>query len=275
MKSVKVFIYSYKNKNILDQVKDLISKQSGMLDVSYYVFDQNNVDRTFNFEEVPNVIYNFIHWDDYKSISYYRNTVILNDNIKDYFLEINPNISMMDSWDLYLSSALKENMVISGKGISSLSIDRHRILNENKESSAIQLTNFIDINFLFLTLKNSMLLTKLNMLKDLGQDLLASILFFDAGHRVYSLPSKAYIQMEQENKDTYAPYSKIHGYNKMLQYIINKNNKEFEDFHGVKLSKLTNLPYEIDDVEYLNFRISLEQLDVPRFLSGYNGVQIV
>jgi hypothetical protein len=113
------------------------------------------------------------------------------------------------------------------------------------------------------------------MLKDLGQDLLASCLLLSAGYRIYSLPSKAYSQIEQENRDTYVPYSKIHGYNKMLRYIVSKNNKAFEDFHGIQLSKLTKLPYEIDDVEYLSFKISLEELDVPRFLSGYNGVQIV
>ena len=275
MKSIKVFIYSYKNKNLLDQIKDLISKESSMFDVSYYVFDQNNVDRDFNFKDIPNVIYKFIHWDDYKSMAYYRNTCILNEKRTDYFLEINPNISIMNSWDLYLSSVLKENGVVSGKGIPKLSIDRHRILTDTEESQSVQLTNFVDINFLFLRSKEAMVLTKLNMLKDLGQDLLASCLLLSAGYRIYSLPSKAYSQIEQENKDTYVPYSKIHGYNKMLKYIVSKNNKAFEDFHGIQLSKLTKLPYEIDDVEYLTFKISLEELDVPRFLSGYNGVQIV
>lgn len=275
MKSIKVFIYSYKNKNLLDQVKDLISKQSKMFDISYYIFDQNNVDRNFYFNEIPNVIYKFVRWDDYKSITYYRNTVILNDNITNYFLEINPNVLVMDSWDLYLSSVLKENGVVSGKGTTNLLIDRHLVISSSDESTEVLLTNFADMNLLFLKSKDAMILTNLNMIKDLGQNLFASCLLLMSGLSIYSLPSKAYQLTEQDNKDTYVPYSKIHGYNKMLSYLISKNNKAFQDFHKIDLSKLTKLPYEIDDVEYLSFRISLEDLDIPRFLSGYNGVQIV
>ena len=275
MKSIKVFIYSYKNKNLLNQVKDIISKESGMFDVSYYVFDQNNVDRDFHFKDIPNVTYRFVHWDDYKSIAYYRNAVILNDKITNYFLELNPNISIMNSWDLYLKSVLKDRSVISGKGIPKLSIDRHLVVVDRDESSEVSLVNYIDINLLFLKLTDAMILTKLNMLKDLGQDLLASVLLVSAGYRIESLPSTAYEQHKQENDGTYVPYSKIHGYNKMLDYIKSKNNQLFDSFHGISLRELTRLPYEIDDVSYLKFKISLEYSEIPRFLSGYNGVQII
>ena len=89
------------------------------------------------------------------------------------------------------------------------------------------------------------------------------------------MPTSAYEQSRQENEDTYVPYSKIHGYNKMLDYLKSKDNKVFEDFHNINLYELTRLPYEIDDVSYLKFKISLENSDIPRFLSGYNGVQII
>jgi hypothetical protein len=275
MKSVKVFIYSYKNKNLLDQVKDIISKQSDLLKVTYYVFDQTNVNREFYFKDIDNVVYNFIRWDDYKSKTYYRNAVILNENISHYFLEINPNISLMKSWDIYLSSVLKPKSVISGSGLVKLSIDRHLVVASRIKSEGINVTNYVDINFMFLKLSDAMLLTNLNILKGLGQELLASATFVSNGYLIESLPSSSYTIEEQDNLDTYIPYSVIHGYNNMLNMVSSKDTSSFEEFHGIRLLDIVKMPYEINDVSYLHYKISLENLDVPRFLSGYRGVQIL
>lgn len=275
MKSVKVFIYSYKNKNLLDQVMDMTSKQSGLLNITYHVFDQNNVNREFYFKDIENVFYKFIHWDDYKSKTYYRNMAILNDNLTNYFLDINPNISLMSSWDEYLSSILEPVSVISGKGIPKLSIDRHLVNVVRSESDEPTIVNYIDTDFIFLKLSSAMVLTNLSMVKGIGQDLLASTTLLSNGYSIMSLPSSSYSVSTQENKDTYVPYSMIHGYNNMLGLVMTKDNRKFEEFHKIKLSDLTKMPYEINDVEYSNFKISIENLDLPRFLSGYNGVQIL
>jgi hypothetical protein len=274
MKSVKVFIYSYKNKNLLSQVKDIVSKQSDLLDVRYYIFDQNNVDRDFYFKDIENVNYNFVHWDDYKSRTYYRNVVILNEDISDYFFEVDPNVSLMKSWDIYLSSVLKPKSVISGKGFAKLSLDRHLVIPEWSESKDINITNYIDLNLIFLKLSDALMLTILNVVKGIGQELLASVVLSSKGYSIESLPSLSYSVSTQDNSDTYVPYSVIHGYNQMLGLVKEKDNKGFEDFHVIKISDITKMPYEINDVEYLHFKLSLENLDVPRFLSGYRGVQI-
>lgn len=274
MRSVKVFIYSYKNKNLLEQVKEIVSKQSGLLDVRYYLFDQNNVNRDFYFKDIKNLNYNFVHWDDYKSKPYYRNVTILNEDITDYFFDIDSNISLMESWDVYLSSVLKDNSVVSGKGIPKLILDRHLVKVEWAESKEISKTNYIDIDFIFLKLKDAMSLTVLNMVKGIGQDLLASTTLVSKGYSIESLASTSYFTRIQENFDTYVPYSTIHGYNDMLKIVKGRDNKAFEDFHGIKLLDLTLMPYEINDVRYLHFKLSLENLNIPRFLSGYRGVQI-
>lgn len=275
MKSVKVFIYSYKNKNLLDQLKDMISKQSGLLDVSYYVFDQNNVDREFHFKDIERVTYRFIRWDDYKSKTYYRNTAILNGNAANYFFEVDPNISLMGSWDIYLSSVLKPGSVISGKGLPKLTLDRHLVKADYIKSDNINVSNYIDTSFMFLKLSDAMMLTNLNILKGIGQDLFASATFVSNGLTIESLASSAYTLNVQDNADTYVPYSMIHGYNKMLDLLLSRDNSKFEVFHEVSLSELTRMPYEINDVSYLQYKISLEAQDVPRFLSGYSGVQIL
>jgi hypothetical protein len=275
MKSIKVFLYSYKNKNLLDQVKDLMSKESGLMGVVYYVVDQNNVDRDFYFKDLKNVKYNFVQWDDYKSISYYRNSTMFNDDMTNYFLEINPNVCMMRSWDLYLASTLKEKSVISGNGNVRLSIDRHKVRVDKVNNDTVSISNYIDTNLIFTTLPTAMMLSRLNVLKYEGQDLFASAIFLSNGYTIYSLPSNSYSQTEQDNSGTYVPYSKIHGYNKMLRLIKDQNNTVFQEFHGVDLEDLSFMPYEIDDVGYLSYRISLENSEIPRFLSGYNGIQIL
>jgi hypothetical protein len=275
MKSVKVFIYSYKNKNLLDQLKDMMSKQSGLLNVSYYVFDQNNVNREFHFKDLEKVTYRFIRWDDYKSKTYYRNVAILNEDVTNYFFEVDPNVSLMESWDIYLSSVLKPRSVISGKGLPKLTLDRHLMRVNYIKSNNINTVNYIDSSFIFLKLSDAMMLTSLSVLKGIGQDLFASAIFMSNGFDIESLSSSAYTVSVQDNADTYVPYSVIHGYNKMLDMLLSKDNKRFEDFHGIKLSELTKMPYEIDDVSYLHYQISLENQDVPRFLSGYRGVQIL
>lgn len=108
MTSIKVFIYSYKNKNLLENLQDIINKQSSQNDVSYYVYDQNNINRDFLFNKVSaNIIYNHIRWDDIKSITYYRNMALLHYGNCKYYLELNPNISLMNEWDAWLISNIE------------------------------------------------------------------------------------------------------------------------------------------------------------------------
>lgn len=141
-------------------------------------------------------------------------------------------------------------------------------------SDQIEESNYLDVNFMFLKLKDTMLLLQLNMLKGFGQDLFGTLILMEKGYKVYSLPTGSYVQREQANSDTYLPYSKIHGYNKMLTFVSRFSNAAFEEFHTIKVSNIAKLKYEVNDVEFISYKISIENLEKPRFLNGYNGIQI-
>jgi len=275
MTSIKVFIYSYKNKNLLENLQDIINKQSNSNDISYYIYDQNNINRDFLFKKVnANVIYNHIKWDDTKSVTYYRNMALLHYSNSKYYLEINPNVSLMNEWDVYLLSNIEKKKVISGFGVPKLSINKSYVLVDRHYSDSIKETNYIDMDLLFCSQIDAMILIKLKNLKEIGQDLFASLLFVNKGYSIYSLSSDFYNKTIQENENTYKAFSINHGYNKMLSIIKKENNEQFELFHGIFIKDIAEMPYQIDDVGYINYESSLEQMDAPRFLKGYNSIQI-
>lgn len=276
MKTIKVFIYSYKNKNLLDQLQDIINKQSNNFNVVYYIYDQNNVNRDFLFSKIKsNIVYTHINWDDIKSITYHRNMVILNSDPSDFYFEINPNLSLMHDWDLLLTSNIDDKKIISGFGMPKLFIDKFYVIKRIEESLEIQQSNYIDIDLIFCSQKDAINLIKLKCLKDIGQDLFASIIFINDNYKIYSLPSSFYKKTIQENINTYKAFSYNHGYNNMLKDINKLNNEKFESFHSILIKDIQEIPYQKDDVYYNSYKISLEQMEHPRFLTGYNGVQII
>lgn len=275
MTSIKVFIYSYKNKNLLEDLQDIINKQSNENDISYYVYDQNNVNRDFLFKKVrANIVYNHVRWDDLRSITYYRNMALLHYSNSKYYLEINPNISLMNEWDMYFISNIEDKKIISGFGVPKLSINKSYVIVNRQHSSAIEQTNYIDMDLIFCSQIDALTLIKLNNLKQIGQDLFASLLFTNKGYKIYSLPSNLYHKNIQENENTYKAFSTNHGYNKMLLTIKKENNEIFESFHKISINDISQMPYQVDDVPYSEYNISLQDLDTPRFLVGYNKVQI-
>lgn len=275
MTSIKVFIYSYKNKNLLENLQNIISKQSNQNDITYYVYDQNNVNRDFLFKKVrANIVYNHVKWDDIRSVTYYRNMALLHYSNSKYYLEINPNISLMNEWDIYFLSNIKNKKIISGFGIPKLSINKSYVIADRRHSDSIEEANYIDMDLIFCSQIDAMTLIKLKNLKQIGQDLFASLLFINKGYSIYSLPSNLYHKSIQENQNTYKAFSVNHGYNKVLSIIKKENNERFESFHGISINDISQIPYQIDDVAYSEYNISIEDMDTPRFLTGYNKVEI-
>jgi hypothetical protein len=88
------------------------------------------------------------------------------------------------------------------------------------------------------------------------------------------LPTNLYHKEIQENSNTYKSFSINHGYNKMLSIIKKENNDKFESFHGISIGDILEIPYQVDDVYYSDYNISLENMNAPRFIAGYNKVQI-
>jgi hypothetical protein len=272
MKSIKVFIYSYKNENLLDQVKDIVSKQ-GNNKIIYHVYDQNNVNRDFLFNEIGGVNYNYIRWDDYQSITSYRSIVLLNGNPSEYYLEINPNVVLDQNWDEYLLDNLEDNTIISGHGIINLKVDGHKVIKDTIETNDISVSNYIDIDLIFCKYTDAMILSSLKEIKEFDQNLFASLIFVRKNYTIKSLPSNKYT-FNIKNNNLWKAWSTNHGYNKFLEKQKIQNNDLFENFHRISVNSISPIPYQIDDVLYPNFKISIENLEKPRYLNGYKGVEI-
>jgi hypothetical protein len=275
MKKIKVFVYAYKNKNLLKQIINLKENESKNNEIFYYVYDQININREEIFNDLDYVKYKHIHWYNTSSISKYRDNNIFNKTNYDFYLEINSNINLPKSWDDFLIKNLNDRTVISGKNKISLSIDNFKIKKEIIKSEEISLTNYIDMDLIFTKTINSLSLINLKILKDFGQDLYSSVLFLKRGVSIVSLPDNFYTISEQKNINTYRPYSKTHGYNKMLKIIKEQDNTFFENFHKINLSKLNYMPYQNDDVYYSDPEFNLYNTEHLKFHKGYSKIYVL
>jgi len=69
-KSIGIFVYSFQNKDLIDNLTDIVNKSSGLHDLSFYVIDQNNVERSRLFNITAShvkIIYKHTKWDSIKS----------------------------------------------------------------------------------------------------------------------------------------------------------------------------------------------------------------
>lgn len=239
--TINIFLYSYKNKNLLDRVKDIYFKSSKKNIINIFVYDQNNLDRKKIFNELHYVKYNHISWDSCIFFSNYINDVI-NKNF-DYYLEIGDNVVMSNNWDAFLINFLKnkKNIVISGNHKIKL-INKNNILKKiNLQNNKLNKTNFIDLNFIFMKKENTVLL-KNNNLRFYNKDLFLSLLYTNNNIEIYSLPSDFYIDNQQSFLiNSYTPYSLYENYDLVVEYIKNNDCTNFNSFHNIDLKKIKKI----------------------------------
>lgn len=272
-KYIKVFIYSYKEKDLYDQILLLKNNESGTNKIVYHVYDQNNINREHIFKNIEGVVYNFVNWNDYCGISFYRNKVILSD-LSDFYMEVSSLKSIEPDWDVFLVNSINGKMVISGTGSVKIKIDDYFIKKEVKTSTDFVLTNYIDMSFIFMVGKFPILFNKLTNLKSVGQDLFLSLILINNNYEIYSLPNK-FCSTGSFDYKIYRPYSIYHGYNKMIMFFRSYNTEMFKNVHGIDLKNMSKMPYQVDDVEYNNAVTNLSHLDEGRFLKPYNSISIV
>jgi hypothetical protein len=274
MNTINVFIYSYKVKSLIENITDIVSKQSNKNKIIYHVFDQSTTDKTVSFKKINNVFYRYISWDDTKGIPYYRKHVLFDQSAK-YFLELSPNISLSKNWDSILIESLMPNTIISGNSIKKIEIYKTHINVDEEKIDNISESNFIDMDLLFLKQIDSIFLNQLSILKHSGQNLFASILSVARGIKIFSMNSDFYTISSKDADMLYYPYSKMHGYNKMINIINSFKNDIFESFHGIKVSQIPKMYYQVDDVLYHDARTSIDASASTKFHNGYNSIRVL
>lgn len=274
MKSINVFIYSYKVKDLLENILYIINNESHQNKIVYHIFDQNTLDRSSNFSSISNTFYRHIPWDDTRGIPFYRKKVLFN-QASEYFLELSPNISLVPEWDIILIKSLKENTIISGNCFKNILVKSNSLVFNKKYNDIILESNFIDTDLIFLKQRDSVFLNQLIFLKHYGQELFASILSLNKEIKIFAMNSTFYKIKNIDQDIVYYPYSKTHGYNKMIDTINGLNNDQFERFHGIKVSDIPKLPYQIDDVPYHDAITSIDKNSSTKFHVGYNRIGVL
>jgi hypothetical protein len=272
MKNIKVFIYSYKNKNLFSALSDIISKESGMHNIKYYIYDQSNIDNGLKYIDINNVFYHHIYWDDTSSITHYRKFFLMNSS--EYYLELSDKIVLTNSWDDFLIKNITEKNVISGKNKISLFYKNIFIEKKYEKTKDISLNSFVDFDLVFTKFNNAIAFFQLSTLKDVGQDIYASLLLMNKGIDIFSLPDNFYF-IDDKGQDQYLPYSKYHGYNQIVKKIKETDTEKFDKFHKINLSEMKSMPYQVDDLLSGKISSSLDARSEGRYTSFYNTIEIL
>jgi hypothetical protein len=270
MKKIKVFIYSYKNKNLLSFCKDL--KQNAVNEISIDLYDQNALDRSEMFSDTVGMSYRHILWDDRKGIYYYRLKSLY--GRFDYFLAISDLTIFKFGWDEKLIKECNSLNVVSGKGLTSLKMNSFFVYPTSEVLEEASQSQWISEDFVFLKMSDAILLSKSKFLKKYGDELFSSILLTELNFKIKSMNSSFYDKVVEKEK--YLPYSKYHGYNKLLSMIKNKEIKSevFEKYHNMNLLDLKFLPFETEDVSYYKTVFSIDSENETRFHTGLKRIEI-
>jgi hypothetical protein len=274
--TIAIFIHSYKNKNLKSIIDNILKESSKKNILRFFICDQSNINREKDFYSNHNVKYVHIRWDDHVGVPHYRNMFLKNNY--DYFLEVSEHIELKNNWDITLINFLKSknNLVVSGKGKTDLSINNFLINKKEEFLDNFYLNNWIDMNFIFLNKKNIKFLSILNNLKYYGQDILLSIELILNDINIYSCPSNFYLISKVNNlEDSFCSYDLYHNYNESIDYLKKNKNKlnNFENYKNINISDINYLPFDNIGVSYKNTTSNLDT-ETNRFFPGFDSIKM-
>jgi hypothetical protein len=270
-KDIVVYIYSFKNKKLINTVDELITKSSSNNNIKIFIYDQNNLNRKKFFDKYKNVFYKHVKWDDIKGPVFFRKEVIK--YVKEYYLEINDLTKIVGLWDLLLLKYIKQHDIISGKNIKILTNKTFYVDIKDKISLKKSNSKWIDTNFIFTKKINLEIFNQNIYLKGKIEELILSIDCFNKNKSILSLPDSFYKIEEQEND--YIPYSKFHNYNLLIDKINNMEYVDFEKYYTIKIDQIKKVSYDLNDVVYTDFKYELDSLQKTRFHVNLNAIKII
>jgi hypothetical protein len=298
--SINVVMYSYKSKEAIETLKDLINKRSKKVFIFVHWHDQNALDRSqllvdlINSNDLCNGDYFHINWDNNEGAVEYKDLRLKATFGGKYHMTITPGTVLEKDWDLKLISYVEgKNIVVSGN--KKINFDNSKRFFVNKTFTPISdytVTNYIDRNFIFgnvVLMKNSMLgsYNFPGWLKYYGEEEILSLQYFRDKIQIVAAPDSLVKVTEYttlEDFDYYVPFSKYHNYNKALKIfkegnnsIVGKIDRQTVDSFcravGFDFTRLSYLPFPHNDVEYKVATTSYDKLGGRRFIKQINKVE--
>jgi ribosomal protein S10 len=259
-KKIRVFIHSYKNKEIDKVCRDIL--ESSKNEVEIYLFDKKNAPISLKNEFIHNnkqIKYAHVRWE-HRKLEVSRRATLLRGDF-DYFLCLSDKVILPKNWDEKCIELSKDNVVLSGSGKAKLNIGSFFVEESYEDTLSPEESFWIDKDFIFLPRSISPLLSHKYQVVTYLDSLVLSLKLNKDGIKIVSLPKNFYLK--KEVKEQYSPLSKYHGNNSLIQDIKDGkfNTEEFNRFHKVNLEDLNLLPFETDHVPYerVNTEITTEQ----------------
>jgi hypothetical protein len=297
--SINVVMYSYKSKNAIETLQNLMKKRSGKIFIFIHWHDQNGIDRSkllinlVNNHDNCNGAYVPISWDNIDGAVLYKDLRLKATMGGKYHMTITPGVVLEQDWDLKLINFVEnKNIIVSGN-------QKINILNKNLffidkkyiKINDFELTNYIDKNFIFgnVSLMKSALLGNYNFpgwLKYYGEEEILSLQYFNNNIDIYAAPENLikinrYSTLEDFNY--YVPFSKYHNYNEVIRLFKQYQNgiigaldpkviNNFNKYHNFIFGNLEYLPFPTNDVSYQITDSKYDRIDGSRFIKQINKV---
>lgn len=297
-KDIHIIIYSYKSKNIILNIKNILNNASGKYSIFINLNDQHQFDRSDqfsqlfeNYDKLYSGVYSHIFWDHFLSPIKIINDKILNSKSK-YVLILSDLTVLNKNWDVdFINFIDNKNIIISGNGIPVFSNKNIFYVNhETQNYFDFYKTQYISKNLIFglrETFHKSMINGYIlpHYLKYYGFEEVFSLQLFFKNIDIYSAPSdlcsiNTYNQLE--DFFIYVPFSKSHNYNEVIDLFKNGNNKyynidinkikHFCIFHGFRFDLLSYLPYPKNDVSYSTQDSKFDKIGGRRFLDNIKQI---
>jgi len=298
--SINVVMYSYKTKDAIDTLSDLMKKISNDVFIFIHWHDQNAIDRSKLLEDLVNSYENcngdyfHINWDSNEGAVDYKDNRLKATVGGKYHMTITPGTTLFQNWDTEFINYVKDkNVVISGN--KQVALDNSKIFYVNKTFSDISnytVTNYIDRNLIFgnvIMMKNSKL-GEYNFpgwLKYHGEEEVLSLQYCKDDIEIVAAPTNlVYISEYSTLTDFnyYVPFSKYHNYNQVIKLFKTGANemignlgqdfvKKFSEKKNFDFSSLHWLPFYANDVSYKVSETSYDRLGGRRFIKQYKEVE--
>jgi hypothetical protein len=297
--SINVVMYSYKSKDAIKTLENLMKTWSKKIFIFIHWHDQNGVDRSkllidlINSYDLCNGAYIPVHWDDIDGAVLYKDLRLKATFGGRYHMTITPGAVLEQDWDLKLIDfVVDKNIIVSGNKKTEI-FHKNLFFIDKKytEIDNFALTNYIDRNFIFgnVTMMKNNLFGQYNFpgwLKYYGEEEVLSLQYFKDSIKVYAAPENIikinrYSTLDDFNY--YVPFSKYHNYNEAISLFKNNENSiigkidpeivnNFNKFHNFSFNGLHYLPFSTNDVSYSITDSRYDKMDGRRFIKQIQKV---
>lgn len=297
--SINVVMYSYRDKDAIKTLENLMAKWSKKIFLFVHWHDQYGPTRNKMLEDLINSYDNCngayvkVEWDDIEGAVAYKDNRLKVTFGGRYHLTITPGTMVEQDWDLKLINFVKgKNIIVSGDKQIKIEKKNPFFIKKNKSDiNDFTLTNFIDRNFIFgnvIMMKNSFL-GSYNLpgwLKYYGEEEVLSLQYFKDKIEIYAAPENVVKINEYTTLDDfnyYLTFSKYHNYNKAIELFKNSHNSfagkidteiidNFCKFHNFDFRSLSLLPFDGNDVDYRRTDSKFDKYNGSRFIKDLRKV---